>query len=497
MSMPTPATALYTAAQARTLDRVAAERYGLDGLTLMRRAGESAFALLKRRWPDARRLLVLCGPGSNGGDGFWLAKCAHADGLQVEVGTLAGCDVGAAAYRALVETGVVAQLLEGADLPDADVIVDALYGIGLSRPLDGVSAAVVAEINRRQTPILALDVPSGLDADTGTVLGSAVRATATVSFIGWKRGLFTAAGPDHAGALELATLDVPAASFDGIAPDTVLLAWPDVTASLPQRLYDVHKGLFGHVLAIGGDHGMGGAIRLAAEAALRVGAGLVSVATRADNIAAIQAARPELMPHSVDGMQDLNGLLGHATVLALGPGLGMHAWGHAHWHAALARGLPVVVDADALNLLAASPRRFSTPAVLTPHPGEAARLLGSDIAAVQRDRFAAARELARRFNAVVVLKGVGSLIAAPSGALALCPWGNPGMASGGLGDVLTGVIAGLLAQRLDPWHAACLGVALHARAGDVAANEGGLRGLVASDLFTSLRRLANPEMGHG
>lgn len=498
MTPPPPVTALYTAAQARALDRAAAERHGLDGITLMQRAAWSALALLRRHWPQARRLLVLCGPGNNGGDGFLLAKLAHEDGLRVDVRALAGRDVGdaAAVRQAAIGAGVPVQPLDGADLPEADVIVDALYGVGLSRPLDGAAAAVVAKINKCGVPVLALDLPSGLDADSGAVLGTAVRAAATVTFIGWKRGLFTAAGPDHAGALDLATLDVPIASFADIAPDAVLLAWPDAMVALQPRPHDAHKGLFGHVLAIGGDHGMGGAIRLAAEAALRVGAGLVSVATRADNVAAIQIARPELMPRGIDGVQDLDALIASATVLALGPGLGTCAWGHAHWHRALARGLPAVIDADALNLLAGQPRRFAVPTVLTPHPGEAARLLGSDTAEVQRDRFAAARELARQFHAVVVLKGAGSLIAAPAGEVALCPWGNSGMASAGLGDVLTGVIAGLMAQRLDVWDAACLGVALHARAGDVAATEGGARGLAASDLFAPLRRLVNTAAGH-
>jgi NAD(P)H-hydrate epimerase len=244
------------------------------------------------------------------------------------------------------------------------------------------------------------------------------------------------------------------------------------------------------VLAIGGDAGMGGAIRLAGEAALRVGAGLVSVATRAEHIAAINAARPELMAHRVDGPQELEVLLERATVIALGPGLGQRAWGHALWHTAIAAGKAMVLDADALNLLAAQAIALPDRVVLTPHPGEAARLLGCDTAAIARDRFGSARELAQRYRAVVVLKGAGSLIASPEGDATVCPWGNPGMASGGIGDVLTGVVAGLLAQGLDAWKAACCGVALHALAGDAAAR-GGEAGLVACDLFAPLRALRN------
>jgi NAD(P)H-hydrate epimerase len=245
------------------------------------------------------------------------------------------------------------------------------------------------------------------------------------------------------------------------------------------------------VLAIGGDRGTAGAIRLCGEAALRAGAGLVSVATQAEHIAALNAARPELMAHAVNGPQALQPLLARAGVLALGPGLGQGAWGHALWLAALDSGKPLVLDADGLNLLARDPRRFAQPAVLTPHPGEAARLLGATVAQVQADRFAAARALAARYGAVAVLKGAGSLVAEPDGRLDVCPWGNPGMASGGMGDLLTGIVAALLAQGCSAPEAARLGVGLHARAGDLAVRGEGERGLLASDLLAPLRRLLN------
>jgi ADP-dependent NAD(P)H-hydrate dehydratase / NAD(P)H-hydrate epimerase len=261
-------------------------------------------------------------------------------------------------------------------------------------------------------------------------------------------------------------------------------------AHLPARARDAHKGDNGHVLAIGGDHGTAGAIRLCGEAALRTGAGLVSVATRAENLLALNAARAELMAHAVHGPQELQSLLERATVLAVGPGLGQSAWGHALWLTALDSGKPLVLDADGLNLLAREGRQFHTPAVMTPHPGEAARLLASTTAEIQKDRFAAARSLAKRYGAVVVLKGSGSLIADPDGRLDVCTWGNPGMATGGMGDLLTGVIAALMAQGCNAWQAACMGVGLHARAGDIAARDGE-RGLLASDLLQPLRTLGN------
>jgi hydroxyethylthiazole kinase-like uncharacterized protein yjeF len=481
-------TSLYTAAQVRAIDAAAIEQHGIPGFDLMQRAAWSAFDLLRRRWPHAHRICVLCGPGNNGGDGYLLAVLAHEAGLDVQMHALGEQRAGDAlrAREAWLKHGIE-QVLDLALPLLGDVIVDALFGTGLGRPLEGASRAAVEAINASGLPVLSLDVPSGLCSDTGSVLGAAVNADATISFVAWKRGLFTLDGPDHVGALSLSMLDLPESVHPDV-PHIELLAWPQIRDRLPRRKQNSHKGKFGHVLALGGDTGMAGAIRLAAEAALRVGAGLVSVGTRAQHATAINTARPEVMVHAIDGPQDSKAMLDRATVLAVGPGLGTRAWGHAHWRTALDCGLPMVLDADALNLLAREKRDLPPQCVLTPHPGEAARLLGTDIPSMQADRFASAREIARRYTAVVVLKGVGSLIAAPDGRAALCPWGNPGMASGGMGDVLTGVIAGLLAQRLDAWDAACLGVALHARAGDAAARARGQRGLLASDLFDALQR---------
>ena len=482
-------TALYTAAQVRALDARAIAECGVSGLDLMQRAAWAAFDRLQRLWPQARRLCVLCGPGKNGGDGYLLALRARDAGLAVRVlalGRAAGGDAAVARARWCEAAGLPEELAEAPTaLPEADVFVDALFGTGLGRPLQGVAAALVQALDAAQVPVLALDVPSGLCADTGRVLGAAVRARATVSFVAWKRGLFTLDGPDQAGDLHLATLDLPESLYRAPA-DAALLAWPATQSLLPPRPRNAHKGRFGHVLAVGGDLGYGGAVHLCAEAALRSGAGLVSVATRGQHVAALHAARPEAMVAAIDGPQDLKPLLDRVDVVALGPGLGTRAWGHAHWHAVMGRRLPTVIDADALNLLAREPRPCGMPAVLTPHPAEAARLLGQDVAAVQADRFAAARALARRHAAVVVLKGCGSLVAAPDGRVALCPWGNPGMASGGMGDVLTGVIAALLAQGLETWEAACLGVAAHARAGDAVAQRLGAVGLLAGDVVAGL-----------
>lgn len=485
-------TSLYTVVQVRRIERIAIERLHVPGFELMQRAADAAFAHLRDRWPQAGRLLLLAGSGNNGGDAFALGTFARKAGFPVGAVALAG-EPGADALRArmaFVATG--GQVVDAAtadDLPDADVVVDGLFGIGLARPVSGVAATLIEKINMLGRPVLSLDVPSGLDADTGCRLGSTIRAEATVSFIAWKRGLFTADAADSCGALTLATLELPLDAFADRAADATLL---DNTLSglLKPRFANVNKSTFGHVLAIGGDVGTGGAIRLSGEAALRCGAGLVSVATQSANVTAMNAARPELMAHGISGSADLTALMARASVIAIGPGLGQAAWGRSLFDAVVAGDKPTVLDADALNLLAQAPRALTERDVLTPHPGEAARLLGCDTATIQRDRYAAARALSARYCAVVVLKGAGSLIANPQGLVAVCPGGNAGMASGGMGDVLTGVIAALLAQGLSAWDAARLGVALHARAGDLASADAP-RGLLASDLFVPLRRLAN------
>ena len=485
MESSDPRLALYTATQARALDAAAMES-GIPGIELMQRAARAALAALRRRWPAARTICVLCGPGNNGGDGFLLAAFAREAGLHanvIAIGDASGSDAERA--RAMCEQAGVS-IGRGTEPPRADVYVDALFGSGLNRAPEGEAARLIGALNAKPAAVLALDVPSGLSSDTGVAFSPCVRADATVCFVAWKRGLFTAQGPDHAGACELATLDLPESLQASYPPDARLL----LMRALPPRSRDSNKGKFGHVLAIGGDHGAGGSIRLTAESALRVGAGLVSVATREAHVSALLTARPELMPQGVHVPRNLAPLLERASVIALGPGLGREEWGRGLWQVALDVGKPTVLDADGLNLLAESPRALPTQVVLTPHPGEAARLLGCDIPQVQADRFAAVRELARRHDAVVVLKGVGSLIATPVGAVAVCPWGSPGLASGGTGDALTGVIAGLLAQGLSPWDAACLGAGVHARAGELAARAGE-RGTLASDLFPYLRALVN------
>ena len=486
--------ALYRAAQVREFDRIAIQDFGIPGETLMERAGTAAFARLRGRWPAAQDLTVVAGQGNNGGDGLVVARLAKAAGLTVRV--LQVGDPGRLGGDA--RTNLERYLALGGDhrpferVPrETQLVVDGLFGTGLDRPVEGTWAEAIAAINAHPAPVLALDIPSGLHADTGCILGSAVRADLTLSFIGLKQGLFTADGPDCCGTVLFDGLDVPAALYGWQVLAARRIDWPRFADLLPPRPRGAHKGRFGHVLVVGGDLGMAGAARLAGEAALRAGAGLVSVATRPEHVAAIVAGRPELMTHGVAAPGDLAPLLARATVVALGPGLGRGAWGRALLEQALGAGRPLVVDADALNLLAESPRHRSD-WILTPHPGEAARLLALGAADIHADRFAAAAALQRRYGGVVVLKGAGSIVQGPgTRPPAVCSAGNPGMATGGVGDVLTGIVGGLMAQGLGADDAAEIGVCVHAAAGDRAA-EAGERGLVASDLFAPLRDLLNP-----
>jgi NAD(P)H-hydrate epimerase len=338
--------------------------------------------------------------------------------------------------------------------------------------------------------VLAVDIPSGLCADTGRVLGLAVQADLTVTYIGLKRGLFTLAAPDYTGAIEFNDLGVPPEVYRQVGCDSYRVELEALLERLPQRPATAHKGMYGSVLVIGGDYGMAGAAVLAAQAALRCGAGLVRVATRTEHVAALVARAPEAMPRGVRSRQELLPLVDAADVLVVGPGLGQSPWSEQLLQVAAASAKPMVLDADGLNLLVqgqAITERRRDNWVLTPHPGEAARLLECSTTEVQRDRFAAVRKLQKRYGGIVVLKGNGTLIASES-QLLLSDYGNPGMASGGMGDVLSGVIGALLAQQLPVWEAAALGVCLHGAAADIAAGDG-QRGLVASDLIPVMRTL--------
>ena len=467
---------------------------GVEGYELMCRAAAAALHALRARWPVARDLLVLCGGGNNGGDGYVLARLAREAGLAprvlatVPIDRLKGDAARAATECVKAGTPIESLSVESASverLAGADVIVDALLGIGLQSDVRADLAEIIRAVNEVNRPVLALDVPSGLCADTGEERGVAVHAAMTVTFITRKTGLWLGVGPDHAGEVVLADLGIRATNAK---PTLRLMNRSDLASHLPRRARDSHKGRFGHVLVMGGGEGMPGAARLAGEAALRAGAGRVTAWVAPESASAVAAGCPELMVRGLGTTAVSSAPLESVDVLVVGPGLGRSEWSRAIFANALvaarAHELPIVLDADALNLLAEQPQlKLPTRCVLTPHPGEAARLLGWSTSDVQRDRLRSLKEMQDRYAATIVLKGAGSLVS--DDIPFICDRGTPAMAAPGMGDVLTGVIAALLGQGLSIVEAARLGVLWHALAGEAAA--AGLdRGVLASDVSRCL-----------
>jgi hydroxyethylthiazole kinase-like uncharacterized protein yjeF len=488
---------LYRAEQVREHDRIAIEDFGIPGETLMERAGIAAFDELRRTWPAARRLSIVCGPGNNGGDGFVLARHAAAAGYTVRVALLGDAARlhGAArtAHGRIGEAGLEAQPYAAEILGGAEVVVDALFGTGLAREVEGAWAGCIEDMNRSPAPVVAMDIPSGLNADTGRVLGVCVSAELSVSFIGLKQGMFTGDARNCCGRVVFDDLGVPAALYERTGASVWRADMASLQGILGKRRRSDHKGSFGHVLIIGGDAGFAGAARMAGEGAARSGAGLTSIATRSAHAGVLASQRPELMCHGIEDLPSLAPLLERASVVVIGPGLGRGQWGRKMLGAALACSQPLIMDADALNLLAESPAendRVVQPRIVTPHPGEAGRLLGCSSRDIEADRFAAARAISSRYAATAVLKGAGTLVCESGESIWVCAGGNPGMGSGGMGDVLSGIIAGLVAQGLSPALAARAGVVLHASAADMAAAEGE-RGMLAGDLMPALRTLVN------
>ncbi|EGV28664.1 YjeF-related protein [Thiorhodococcus drewsii AZ1] len=485
--------ALYRAEQVRALDRLAIDEQGIPGRELMERAGRALYRLMRARWSQARRPVVLSGVGNNGGDGYVVARLALEDGLLVRVLQLGDPDRltgdAASAHADYCSAGGLVEPFCGAPLR-ADLVIDALLGTGLERPVEGVWATAIAAINEQHAPVVAVDIPSGLHSDTGQVMGVAVRATATLSFIGLKQGLFIGEGPQYRGDCVFSGLEIPALIYARERLSMRRIDWPQQCTMIAPRSQTTHKGDCGHILVVGGAPGMSGAARLAGEAALRSGAGLVTVATHLEHARWLNLTRPELMVAGVESPADLVPLIERADVVALGPGLGRSGWGLDLWRAIKEVARPLVVDADALNALASEPLARED-WILTPHPGEAGRLLGMGTVEIQADRLAAVQALQSRYGGIAVLKGAGTLIQGdPSRPPAVCSDGNPGMATAGSGDVLTGVLAALIGQGLDLESAALAGVCLHAAAGDRAAREGE-RGMVAGDIVAALRAVAN------
>lgn len=453
---------------------------------LMERAGRAAARLALQRYGKCR-VLVCAGPGNNGGDAFVMARELVKAGCEVSVLFRHDPSKLPADARTAYESCRPTSVDFCTDVPPGDygLVVDGLFGIGLARPIDGEYADLIQRINDFSGPVMALDVPSGLDADTGVVHGVAVRATLTASFIAAKPGLYTLDGPDHAGEVCVLDLDLDLAAGPG-----ALLGHDDFGAMLQPRRRNSHKGSHGTLAVIGGAPGMAGAALLAARAGLLLGAGKVLVGML--ERLAVDPLHPELMLRTPEDA------LADASAIVAGPGLGQSEAAIALLRRLTNADFPLLLDADALNLLAAHPvlakavARRTAPTLLTPHPTEAARLLDTDTPHVQSDRIAAALELARRFNAGVALKGCGTVLAHPDGRWRINTTGNPGLASGGTGDVLAGMAGALLAQQVPAWEALCCAVHLHGAAADARVAEGhGPVGLAAGELLAPARQLLN------
>lgn len=484
--------ALFNQAQAYELDRLAIAQWA-PGADLMERAGQAAFSLLREFWPEARRVAVVCGGGNNGGDGYVVARLALDAGLTVYLYQSRSSLTSTAQEQAnKVLNRKELKHFEPNDFPPVDVVVDALLGIGIKGEVRKTAADAIEAINQQKAPVLALDLPSGLNGDTGIPASKAVKAALTITFIAVKQGLLTGEGPAYTGQLYYDDLQLPSSLFDSQEVQVARVLKGEIKQLLPKRLPTAHKGHFGHLLVVGGDVGYGGAIMMAAQAALRTGSGLVTVATREQHLMPLLARQPEVMARAVEQTDDLLPLLEKADAVVIGPGLGQTEWASQLLQKVLATALPLLLDADALNLLAKRPSIVPRNNwVLTPHPAEAARLLDSTTIDIQHDRFQSVRELQLHYGGTALLKGAGTLVAGSHPQTALINAGNAGMATGGMGDILSGMIGSLLAQGLRGYDAARLGALAHALAGDEVARQQGQAGMVATDLLAVLPRVIN------
>ena len=490
--IPPHLTLIYSTDQLRQIEKQA--RYLPIPPALMELAGLAAAAIARDLAPDnGLRVLILAGPGNNGGDAFVVARHLLATWQTVDVVFLGDAQQLPVDAKAAYQTWSAAGGYCHTALPAHGkwgLVIDGLFGIGLQRPLAGTYAALVEQVNQLHLPTLALDIPSGLQADSGIALGTTIRATHTVSFIGLKPGLFTGDGPDYCGQIHLRSL-----GLDNLFPtaEGFLLEQAYVAKLLKPRPRNSHKALFGSVGVIGGASGMSGAALLAARAALKLGAGRVYVGLL-DAATSVDPQQAELMLRPVDEVFQLDQL----SCLVVGPGLGQSLQAMQTLATAIASQHPLVLDADALNLLAQESelqtqlKQRQAPTVITPHAAEAARLLKIDTTTVRQQRINTAKTLARKLNCHALLKGAGSICASADGAWCINSSGNPGLASAGTGDVLAGMIGAFLAQGLEAHNALLLGVYLHGAAADSLVEQGiGPIGLTASEVIEAARRLLN------
>ncbi len=495
-------TPLYDVKSIKEIEANVALTHEISSLTLMQRAALFTLQHIYQKYPSVKKIGVLAGVGKNGGDGYFFAQQALSAGYDVRIYYLSDpnslVDDIKKAYLAAKGMGVVCRPFTAISFEDVDLIVDALLGTGVNHALSGEWLGAVMAINRSECPVVSIDVPSGLDADTGNVFTEAVKATSTVTFVGRKPGLYTGKGAEYAGEIYFSDLGIPQSCYQKVVANSCFFNLPTMKNWFPKRQKFDHKGNFGRLLVIGGNVGMAGAALLTGYAALRTGAGLVTVATHPQHVNAMIPYRPELMIHGVSEASDLDKLISNATCIVIGCGLGTDKWAQSLLSKALEYEKPMVLDADALNLIAyekidrAMLDEHRAHHIITPHVMEASRLLKKEVNEVEADRLGSAQALSDEFG-TAVLKGSGSLVC-DSDILSVNTTGNPAMATAGMGDVLSGIIAGLIVQGVPVRRAARLGVWLHGSAGDICAEEG-RHSIIATDVIENLhiaiRQLTN------
>jgi len=496
---------LYTTSEIKRIDGLAIKEKSITPYSLMEKAAIFSYRAIFDRWPETKNMIVFCGKGNNAGDGYLLASLAKKAGVEVTI----ICpekpkNISAASSQALnlvksmkIKILGIKQFSNLAKPNKKTIIVDALLGIGIKGQVSGKISSAIKEMNSlgKTNLVVSLDIPSGLCADTGKILGIAIKADLTLTYIGLKRGLYTSDGRSCSGEILLDYLDVKPSIRSKIKNSTYLLDSTKPLNKLINRNLNSHKGNYGHLMVIGGDKGFGGAAILAAKCAAMSGCGLVSLATRSVHISAALNSCPEVMAKGVDSGQDLESSLGSPDVIVIGPGLGKNAWAEQMLQKTFIecnnRNIPLVMDADALNIMTSLKLKVMAPKklVITPHPGEAALLLKKDIMRIEEDRFKSAEELSKKFNSVTVLKGSGTIVCSNLNKLKLgvCESGNPGMASGGMGDILSGLIGSFIAQGLSLQEATETAVEIHSASADLASHDLGELGLLASDVMETIR----------
>ena len=507
--------ALYSSQQIKKIEKAFSESIGKSTYLLMERAGKVIFNNLLSRWPKARKILIVTGKGNNAGDGFIVARLAAKKKIEVTLWSLAKDSLITGDAKIALEklpqnihriktdnthNNFCEDILTEQSEP-FDLIIDAILGTGVKGPVRQPFLSAVKAINQNQASVLSIDIPSGVEADTGAVHNHAIKSDLTITFVGIKKGLLTGDAANYIGQLILDKLDIPENFYPSKSQNIPSLTWKSIRKILQPRPEVCHKGCFGHVLLIGGNKGYAGAAVLSTKASARSGAGLTSALVDIDSVIPILNHTPEVMANAVK-FEQIDTLFNNKKLtnktIVFGPGLGTDKWSKK-WFENLQSNKELanqfqVWDADALNLLSQQPNLCHN-RILTPHPGEASRLLNTDIKTINNNRFKAASQIAKIYGGICVLKGVGTIISDEQGNQVVCPVGNPGMATGGMGDILAGLIGGLLAQGYSMIDSAILGVCIHGEAADLAAgSKEQYRGMLATDLIEHFQSLLNPDI---